>query len=78
MEVIVEIVIYVFALGYALMVQGPAGRRIVELTAQPPDPDAKGPPVELMATARKLRQGTVILMVSVTIILTLMVFKPGA
>jgi hypothetical protein len=73
----VAIVIYVIAVGYALMVQGPAGRRLVELTSKPPEPGASGPPAELMATARQLRQGSLILMGAVTIIVALMVFKPG-
>ena len=37
------IVIYVVAIGYALMVQGPAGRKIVELTSKPPEPGADRP-----------------------------------
>ena len=73
----VAIVIYVIAIGYALMVQGPAGRKIVELTSKPPDPNAGGPPPELMATAKQLRQGSLILMVSIAVIVALMVFKPG-
>ena len=73
----VAIVIYAIAIGYALMVQGPAGRKIVELTSKPPDPAAGGPPPELMATAKTLRQGSLILMGAVTIIVALMVFKPG-
>ncbi len=73
----VAIVIYVFAISYALLVQAPAGRRLVELTSRPPDPGASGPPPELMATAKRLRQGTLLLMGAVTIIVALMVFKPG-
>jgi predicted integral membrane protein DUF2269 len=73
----VAIVIYVIAIGYALMVQGPAGRKIVELTSKPPEPGAGGPPPELIATAKQLRQGSLILMGSVAIIVALMVFKPG-
>jgi hypothetical protein len=73
----VAIVIYLIAIGYALMVQGPAGRKIVELTSKPPEPGAGGPPPELMATARQLRQGSLILMGAVAIIVALMVFKPG-
>ena len=73
----VAIVVYVFAISYALLVQAPAGRRLVELTSRPPDPGASGPPPELMATAKRLRQGTLLLMGAVTIIVALMVFKPG-
>lgn len=71
------IVIYVVAVGYALMVQVPAGRKMVMLTGQPPAPDAKGPPPELIATAGKLKRGSYILMAGVTVIVALMVFKPG-
>jgi hypothetical protein len=74
----IAIVIYVFALGYALMVQGAAGRKLVELTSQPPPPDATGPSPELMATAKRLRQGGLILMGAITVIVALMVFKPGS
>ena len=73
----VAIVIYVVAVGYALMVQGPAGRKMVELTSKPPEPGAAGPSPELVATAKTLRQGSLILMSAVTIIVALMVFKPG-
>lgn len=72
------IVIYVFAIGYSLMVQVPAGRRLVELTSRPPDPGASGPPPELVAPARSMRQGSLILMAAVSVIVALMVFKPGA
>ena len=47
----VAIVIYIVAIGYALMVQAPAGRKIVELTSSPPEPGATGPSPELIATA---------------------------
>jgi hypothetical protein len=71
------IVIYVVAIGYALMIQGPAGRTLVELTSRPPEPGATGPSPELMATGKKLRQGSLILMGAVTVIVVLMVFKPA-
>ena len=73
----VAIVIYVVAIGYALMVQAPAGRKIVELTSSPPAPGATGPSPELIATAGKLRRGSYILMGAVAIIVSLMVFKPA-
>lgn len=74
----IAIVIYVFAVGYALMVQVPAGRKLVELTSRPPDPGASGPPPELMATARRVGQGGLILMAAVAVIAALMVFKSGS
>lgn len=72
------IVIYVFAIGYSLMVQAPAGRKIVELTSRPPEPGVTGPSPELMATVKRSRQGSLILMAAVAVIVALMVFKPGA
>jgi Predicted integral membrane protein (DUF2269) len=74
----VAIVIYVIAIGYALMVQAPAGRKLVDLTSRPPEPGATGPSPELVATVKRLRQGTLGLMGAVTVIVALMVFKPGA
>ena len=72
------IVIYILAIGYALMVQGPAGRKLVELTSQPPPPGATGPSPELMATVKRMREGGLILMGAVAVIAALMIFKPGA
>jgi uncharacterized membrane protein len=72
------IVVYVVTVGYALMVQGPAGRKLVELTSQPPPPGATGPSPELMATVKRARRGGLILMGAVTVIVFLMIFKPFA
>ena len=76
------IVIYVIAIGFSLMVQGPAGRRLVELTSTPPAPPAEGasapagPPPELVATVAKLKRGALALEAAVVVIVLLMVFKP--
>ena len=80
----VAIVIYLVALGYALFVQVPVGRRIVELTSGGPPPPTSGgtptapagPPAELLEAAGKARRGGVLIAILVTIIVFLMVVKP--
>lgn len=80
----VAIVIYLVALGYALFVQIPNGRRIVELTSggPPPSPPSgspaapAGPPPELLAAAGKARRGGMLIAILITIIVFLMVVKP--
>lgn len=80
----VAIVIYLVALGYALFVQIPIGRRIVELTSGgPPPPPAPGataspagPPPELLEAAGKARRGGMLIAILITIIVFLMVVKP--
>ena len=80
----VAIVLYLIALGYALFVQIPLGRRIVELTSGGPPPAPPtgapaapaGPPPELLAAAGKARRGGMLLAGLITIIVFLMVVKP--
>jgi Predicted integral membrane protein (DUF2269) len=77
----VAIVIYLVTLGYALFVQIPVGRRIVELTSGGPPPSGApaapaGPPPELLAAAGKARRGGMLLAILITIIVFLMVVKP--
>lgn len=71
----VSILLYVIAFGYAQVVLGRAGRRLVELTATPP---AHGslPAPELMATVKRVRQGGIVVSVLVVVIVFLMVVKP--
>jgi hypothetical protein len=71
----VGIVLYLVAIGYALAVQAPAGRKLVELTSTPPAPGS-GPSPEIPATAARLRRGGMILGLLVTVIVFLMVTKP--
>ena len=72
------IVIYVFAVLYSYFVQRPATLKIIELTSTPPPAGAAGgPPPEVVATAAKIRQGGMILGLSVIVIVLLMVVKPG-
>jgi uncharacterized membrane protein len=72
----VGIVLYVIALGYALFVQRPTGRRIAELTATPPPPGASGPPPELLAAVKRAQRGGMFLGLMVLLIVLLMVTKP--
>jgi uncharacterized membrane protein len=70
------IVLYVIALGFAFAVQGPTGKRIVELTSTPPPPGASGPPPELMAAVKRAQQGGMFLGLLILLIVILMVTKP--
>ena len=74
---LLAIALYVLALGFAVLVQVPTGRRIVELTSAPPPPGATGgPPPELLALGQRARLGSYLLMALVTAIAFLMVTKP--
>ena len=78
----VAIVLYLIALGYALFVQIPNGRRLVELTSGGPPPPGSapaaptGPSPELLATASKARRGGMLISALIAIIVFLMVVKP--
>jgi hypothetical protein len=71
----VAIVLYVIAIVFAVAVQTPAGRKLVDLTATPPAPGSPPPP-ELPATAKRVRQGGIFLSALVLVIVFLMVVKP--
>lgn len=71
----VAIVLYVIAVGFALLVQTPNGARLVELTGAP---SPGGPSPELLTTAAAVRRGGMLLAVLVVTIVFLMVVKPGA
>jgi len=77
---IIAIVLYLIAIAYAVVVQAPAARRMVELsgklTGPPPAGAPAGPPPEIAATAKQLQQGGKILTVLVVAIIILMVVKP--
>lgn len=77
---IVAIVLYVIAIGFAILVQGPAAARMVQLTGAmsgpPPAGAPAGPPPEIMATGKKLQQGGMLLTVLLVAIVLLMVLKP--
>jgi hypothetical protein len=70
------IILYLIALGYALAIQRPVGKRIVELTSTPPPPGASGPPPELMAAVKRAQQGGMLLSILIVVIVILMVTKP--
>jgi hypothetical protein len=84
---LIAIVLYLVALGYAGAVQSPAVRRVIELSggepkpgAAPAGPPAGGPPVggpapELMAAIKKVQQGGLVLVVLIVAIVFLMVTK---
>lgn len=73
---LLAIVLYLIALGYALSVQRPVGRRIAELTSTPPPPGASGPPPELLAAVSRAQRGGILLAVLIVVIVFLMVVKP--
>ncbi len=69
------ILLYVVAVVVAMAVQAPAGRKLVELTSQPPAPGS-GPSPEIVKTAGRLRVGGMALSVLTLAIVFLMVAKP--
>jgi uncharacterized membrane protein len=70
------ILLYLIAISYALVIQGPVGQRIAELTSTPPPPGASGPPPELMAAVKQAQRGGMLLALLVVVIVVLMVTKP--
>lgn len=84
---LIAIVLYLIALGYAGAVQSPAVRRVIELSGGEPKPGAApagppaggppvgGPPPELMAAIKKVQQGGLVLVVLIVAIVFLMVTK---
>ena len=71
----VAIVLYVIAVVFSMAWQAPNGHRLVELTSTPPAPGSPPNPA-IPATAKKVRQGGMILSGLVVAILFLMVTKP--
>lgn len=84
---LVAIVIYVFALAFALFVQRPVGKRIIELSggdrgapaAPPPSADGApgGPPPALAAAVAATQRNGMILTLALVAIVFLMVVKPS-
>ena len=77
---LVAIVLYLIALGYALFVQTPTVKRVIEMTSGGPPaggPPAGGPPPELMGLVRRIQLGGMFLMALIVSIVFLMVVKPG-
>ena len=79
---ILAIVLYVIAVGYAVAVQAPAAAKMVEITAggppagAPPAGAPAGPPPEIAALGKKLQRGGMFLSVLIVAIVILMVTKP--
>lgn len=76
----VAITLYAIAVLFAVFVQAPNARRMVELTGAmsgpPPAGAPAGPPPELAATGKRLQQGGMLLTVLIVTIVVLMVVKP--
>jgi predicted integral membrane protein DUF2269 len=84
----VAIVLYLIAIGFAIFIQTPRAKRIIEMTTPPPPgapapsgpppggPPPGGPPPALMAEIAKVRMGGTLLIALVTAIVFLMVVKP--
>jgi uncharacterized membrane protein len=77
---LIAIPLYLIAIVYAIAIQGPAAKRMEELTGAmsgpPPAGTPAGPPPEIVATGKKLQQGGMLLTVLVVAIVLLMVTKP--
>ena len=80
---LIAIVLYLTAIGFAIFVQTPRAKRIIAMTTPPPDapapsgPPAGGPPPALVAEITKIKRGGVLLIALVTAIVFLMVVKPA-
>ena len=78
----VAIGLYLIAIGFAIFVQTPRAKRIIEMTTPPPDappasgPPAGGPPPGLAAEIAKIKMGGTLLIALVSSIVFLMVVKP--
>ncbi len=75
------IVLYVVLLTFALAVQLPITRRIIDMTASPPPeapPDSapSGPPPALMGLVHKVQRGGLFMSATIAVIVFLMVVKP--
>jgi uncharacterized membrane protein len=75
------ILLYVVLFTYAVAVQIPTTRRIIEMTSAPPPQGPPGeapagPPPALMAMIQKVQRGGMFLTVMVVVIVFLMVVKP--
>ena len=80
---LVAIVLYLTALGYALFVQTPAVKRIISMTSGGPPPGPPpagapaGPPPELLRVIRQVQRGGFLLAGLIVVIVFLMVVKPS-
>lgn len=74
---LIALILYVIAFVFSVAVQGRNGRRLIELTREPPPAGASGPPPELANVLRRIRLGGIFLNLLVVAIVALMVLKPG-
>ena len=65
--------LYVIALGYAILVQTPTLRRVIELSSAVP---GRAAPPELLALVRRIQMGGLFLTLAIVSIVFLMVVKP--
>jgi len=75
------IILYLIAIGFAILVQDKNGEKMVELTRNmpsgpPPAGAPAGPPPEIVEMGKKLQQGGMLLTVLIVLIVILMVVKP--
>jgi len=75
------IILYLIAIGFAILVQDKNSEKMVELTRNmPPGPPPAGapagPPPEIVEMGKKLQQGGMLLTVLIVLIVILMVTKP--
>lgn len=78
---LLAIVLYLIAIGYAIFVQTPLAKRVIEMTTPPPGAapsgsPAGGPPPQLLAMITRLKRGGFLLIALVVAIVFLMVTKP--
>ena len=76
---LVGIVLYLIAITFAIFVQTPAVKKVIEMTSGGPPPGGPpigGPPPALMASIKRVQQGGMLLLVLVISIVFLMVVKP--
>jgi hypothetical protein len=80
-SLLLGILIYIVLLSFAVAVQIPTTRRIIEMTSGPPPETPPGsapggPPPVLMALIHRVQRGGLFLSVMVAVIVFLMVVKP--
>ena len=71
----VAVLLYIVAIVFSVVWQAPAGAKLVELTSTPPAPGSPPDPA-IPATAKRLRNGGMLLSALVVVIAFLMVTKP--
>jgi Predicted integral membrane protein (DUF2269) len=76
---VLGIILYLFAITYALTIQRNALHHLIEMTSTPPPPGTPPgtpPPPELLATVKKIQRGGMMLGLIIVVIVFLMVVKP--